>query len=259
MAKNIYERDSYLNKSFDFIPSANIKEYDMKSGGLSIIMSKKLLSENQIEELKAMPKKQRNIQIGLIQRRDRELAKQLANGFREYRKMFFEANEIDESNVISIKKDAVILVNSKINRTVFDKVQFRDKNRYSSYYFLQNKNNGIELYYNRRDNILDIKGIDDNDLYLHRSMISFLKKVIKLNEVSNSSAKRYLYDFADRYRKRKLNKTFYREFKPDGKFRIYINLDTGSFLSDEIVDDDILIDINYNYKYVILPLIKMIF
>lgn len=250
----IYNKDNYTNKEFDYIPSATIKEYDMKSAGMNILISKKLLTPEQIDYLNSLPKEKRNYEIGIMQKNNKDLVKVINMGFKEYRKRFFEANEIDSSNVISIKRDAIFVVNTRIKHTKFDSILFRSKNKYSSYYRINN----IELFYSKRENRLDIKGIDDDELKYHKNIISFLKKIIKLNEISNVSARRYLYNFADRYRKLELNRGYYREFKVNGQFRLKSEM-ASAYFTIEVVDEYSDIEINYNYMNVILPLIKMIF
>lgn len=250
----IYNKHNYVNKDFDYIPSASIKEYDIKSAGFNMLIASGLLSDKQIEYLSSLPKKQLNVKIGLMQREDKAITKAINEGLKIYRRKFFEANELDSDSVISIKRDAIFIVNKPIKNTKFDNVLFRVKNKYSSYYRIDN----IELYYSKRENKIDVKGIDDNDLVNHRKFLSFLKKVIKLNEVSNSSAKAYLYDFADRYRKRKLDLDYYREFKSRGEFRLDQTFESG-YLEMDVTDDIESLNISYNYINIIIPLIKMIY
>lgn len=251
---SIYNKHNYINKAFDYIPSANIKEYDIKSAGFNILIAKGLLSQEQIEHLEELPKERRNIEIGLMQKNNKELSKARNEGLKEYRKKFFEANGLDSESVISIKSDAIFVVNKPIKYTRFDNILFRQKNKYSSYYRINN----IELYFSKRDNKLDVKGINDLDLSKHKHFMSFLKKIIKLNEISNSSARNYLYDFADRYRKLMLPIDYYREFKSGGAFRLKQTLEFAHFETD-IIDDKDELNIAYNYVNIIIPLIKMIY
>lgn len=250
----ITDKHNFVNKDFDYIPSGNIKEYDIKSAGFNILIAKKLLSSEQIKYLEELPKDRRNIEIGLLQRKDKALTKAINEGLKEYRRKFFEANNLESDSVISIKRDAIFVVNAKIKHTQFDNIIFRRKNKYSSYYRINN----IELYYSKRENLLDVKGIDDNELYNHKSILGFLKKIIKLNEVSKLSARNYLYDFANRYRKRQLDTDFYREFKSNGSFRLNEESIFSHFEVDNI-DDVENINITYNYVNVIIPLIKVIY
>ena len=169
MVSDLYKRHFYVNKSIDLLVNNEIIEYDMKSADISIIESKGLLSEEEIELIKSLPKKVRNTKIGKMQKRNKELVKELNKGFTEYRKLLIETNEIDDSDIISIKKDA-IFTTKRCDKKSFDKVQFVEKNIYTSYYYFRN---GIEIYYNK--NRMDVKGINDEKLKNHKEYFaSFL-------------------------------------------------------------------------------------
>lgn len=255
MSSDLYKKHLFVNKNYDFIVGANIKEYDMKSGGFNILISYNALSSEMIERLKAMDKVKRNIIIGKMQRENKELTKILNEGFTEYRRRFFEANMINDMNILAIRKDAIFTVNAKVKQKSFENIVFSSKNRYSSYYLLNN----MQFLYSKARNIVDIKGIDDEVLKLHENyMISFMKKLFSLNEVSNKAACDYLYKFADDYRNRKLKKGFYRELNFDSKFRIQNHYIGGYGVVGEIVKKKD-IDIMYNYNTYIRPLINYLF
>ena len=103
----IYKRHFYINKDIDQKVNEEIIEYDMKSAGLSIIKSGKLLDERMISLLEILPKDQRSIKIGNLQKRDKELTRKLNEGFEYYRKVFLESNDVKDDDIISIKKDAI--------------------------------------------------------------------------------------------------------------------------------------------------------
>ena len=60
MVSDLYKRHFYVNKSIDSLVNNEIIEYDMKSADISIIESKGLLSEEEIELIKSLQKKVRN-------------------------------------------------------------------------------------------------------------------------------------------------------------------------------------------------------
>ena len=252
---NLYKKHLFINKNYDFIVGANIKEYDMKSGGFNILISYNALSPVDIERLKAMPKEARNIVIGKMQRSNKELTNVLNEGFTEYRRKFFEANNIDDMNILAIRKDAIFTVNAKVKQKSFDNITFSSKNRYSSYYLL----NDMQFLYSKSRNIIDIKGISDEMLKYHENyMLAFMKKLFGLNEVSNKAACDFLYKFADDYRNKKLKKGFYRELNSDSKYRIKNHYIGGNpILADIAKKKDI--DIMFNYNVYIKPLINYIF
>ena len=127
MVSDLYKRHFYVNKSIDSLVNNEIIEYDMKSADISIIESKGLISEEEIKLIKSLPKKVRNTKIGKMQKHNKELVKELNKGFTEYRKLLIETNEIDDSDIISIKKDA-IFTTKRCDKKSFDKVQFVEKN-----------------------------------------------------------------------------------------------------------------------------------
>ena len=102
MKSNLWERSLWLNTTMEYIFGSRIVEYDMKSAGLSLVTYFKLLPESTIDDIRRMEKKARVIKLGLIQREDKEFAKKLSDAFKEARRMFFEANGIDEESILSI-------------------------------------------------------------------------------------------------------------------------------------------------------------
>jgi hypothetical protein len=164
----LYERHNFLNKNIEYLVSNEIIEYDIKSAGFNLIKKYKLLDESKVNYLESLGKKQRQVQIGLYQRNDVELKKNLNDKFIEIRKWFFEQNNIEDDDVLSIKKDAIVTLRRCLV-TEFDNIQFIEKNVYTSYYYL----NELEFYYNK--DVIHVKGISDDLLELHGEyMLDFL-------------------------------------------------------------------------------------
>ena len=257
MSYNGY-KDNFLNKNFDYIVSASIKEYDMRDAGFNILISEGALNQRTIDYLAGLPKQVRKIKLGLMQKENKELTKIQNEGFRKYRKLFLEANELTDDNIISVHKDAIIVVNKRITKTKFDTVEFRPKERYSSYYHINN----CEYYYSKLTNDLSIKGLGKSTskpyIYHKEYMIKTIKKIIKLNEVSRKSACIYLRDFMDKYRKMELKMEYYRELNNTPYFT-YILFDHVLQLEDPdpILED--CIDINYNYDNILMEFVRMIY
>lgn len=252
----IYYKHLYVNPNFDFIKNASIKEYDIQAAGLNILINKNMLTEKQKKYYSNLPKKERNIKLGLLQRgkEGRPYAKAISEGLREFRLKFFEANEIDENKILSIRRDAVFVVNSNIRKKEFDNIKFIAKNTYSAYYQI----NKCDFLYSDLRDTLDVKGIDDEYLELQEDyFIKEIKKIIRMNQISNKSACELLYKFADKYRKKKLDVEFYRELDK-GLFRLKKLRINGDYIGTKVAPLD-KIDIRYNYLKYILPLINMIY
>ena len=252
---NLYKRHFYINKDIEEIINEDIIEYDMKSAGLSIIKSHKLLDERTIGLLEILPKDQRSIKIGNLQKGNKELTKQLNDGFEYYRKMFMESNGISDDQIISIKKDA-IFTTKRCKYLEFDEVRFDDKNSYTSYYYFPGASK-IELYYNK--NKIDVKGIHDDNVKLHKDhMVEFFKRYAYMNEQSTkSNIIKFIKEFSYLYKTRQIDKGYYREFNVNSRFRLYEQITgqdvTVGYCENIDVND---IDIVYNYFTFIVPIIE---
>lgn len=248
----LYQRHNYLNKDIEFLVSNEIIEYDMQSAGFNLIKKFKLLDDYKIRYLESLDKKPRQIQIGLYQRQDKELKKKLNEKFIEARKWFFDNNNLTDSDILSIKKDAIVTT-KRCFETEFDNIRFVEKNEYTSYYYL----NRYEFYYNK--DTLDVKGISDELLELHRDyMLDFLFNFFKMNEISKKKKViELIKDFSYYYKRRDLNIEYYRELNVQSVFKINERL-FGEKLGLRSIGDKDAVDISYNYMHYIVPLIPIL-
>ena len=249
----LYEKHNYLNKDFEYIIGQEITEYDIKSAGFNICKKYKLLDNNKLEYLESLDKKRRQIQLGLYQQKDEDFKNTLNEKFIEVRKQFFESNNLKDEDILSIKKDAIITF-KKCYNTEFDNIVFVDKNIYTSYFYI----NKLEFYVN--DKTLDVKGISDEKLKLHKEyMLDFLYKIFRLFETNNN--KKYIIDnmveFISYYKNKDLHIGYYRELNKDSLYKLnksfmkeYIGLQYTKSLDD--------IDISYNYMKYIIPIINIL-
>lgn len=248
----IYQRHGYLNKDIEYVISNEIIEYDIQSAGFNIIKKFKLIDEHKIKYLESLPKKQRQIQIGLYQREDKTLIRRLNEGFVEVRKWFFENNDIKDEDILSVKKDAIITF-KRCFETEFDNITFAEKNIYTSYYYL----NKYEFYYNK--DTVDVKGISDEVLELHREyMLDFLYNFFRMNEISSrKKVIDLIKDFSYYYKNRELNVGYYRELNMQSLYKINERL-FGQMLGIKDIGDVNEIDIQYNYMNYVVPLISIL-
>lgn len=224
---------TYLNPDIEYLFDHPIYEYDMKNAGFSIINEFHLLSQDIIRDLSKMEKMKQTIEIGKLQRDDKEFSKRLLEKFAYCRKIFLMENDIQDDEIISVKKDA-FFITKKCFKTKFGMIQFRIKNEYSSYLrFVENHN--IELYYN--DETLDIKGIGESGIYKHKLyMIAFINDMMGKLETHDSGVKRYLKSFIRRYKSNLLDEAYYLEFN----------------------NKSMEIDPYYNWVHVVTPFVKLI-
>ncbi|MEI2419825.1 hypothetical protein V6O07_06105, partial [Arthrospira platensis SPKY2] len=166
----------------------------------------------------------------------------------------------EDRYVLSIKKDAVFLINKGIKIDTFDSVKFVMKNRYTSYFYL----NKVEYYFNSTTKQLDVKGINDDKLKYHKKyMLKFLKKMfyyIEMNDTKNSI--RYLKKFADKYRKMELPAGYYRELNDESELVFKYKIANSAFSwhhTNNIDDIKDQLDITYNYLNIILNIVKLIY
>lgn len=257
----LYKRSLWLNKNIDFLFGMDIVEYDMHSAGLSLIKEFKLLPEEDIQVLDKMDKKSKNVKIGLYQK-DKKFAKKLLECFVEARKRFITSNKLTEENVLSVKKDAIFVIDTPINNTDFGEIHFSRKNSYTSYLRL----NRLEFYINTSTNIIDIKGLGQGEELekvheLHDDyMLKFIMKFTKLRE--NMADKKvmtnYISNFCKKYRERKLPIGFYRELGKGNCYELFDDV-MGEVISITDTSDIDNLIITSNYFNYIIPLASLYF
>ena len=72
--KEFFQHDNYINPNIRFIRNEYIVEYDMKEAGFSIIKEFNLLPISHIQRLQFMDNKTRHIEIGKMERQDKEIS-----------------------------------------------------------------------------------------------------------------------------------------------------------------------------------------
>ena len=242
---------NYINGQIKYLRSTSICEYDMKSAGMSILKAKKLLTQEQINELEALPKEERNIRIGRLEQANEHIMREKNLGFKEYVTRFIVENRIPVECILTIKKDAVFLINQNPQILEFDEyVKFELKNQYTSYCNLSGK----EFYYNGLLNILDTKGLGKE--IAEKNKNSLLRDISDLLGYVECFDKKYMFEKLKEYRSLYLNRKL--------PLESYRDLETGAYLYGEYQVDIITenelkdIDIRNNFIKYIHELIKAI-
>lgn len=253
----LYKKDLYTTEEYDYIIGKKIIEYDIKSAGINLCKYYRLLPKEKLKFLDTLDKNTQKIQIGKYMRSDPEFSENHTKSFKWIRKEFFKKNDIQDDDVISIKKDAIFIVGRKCKNNVFENVEFVEKNIYTSYHKFGN----IELYYNSRKNILDVKGINNNNLLYHDAFIEILKHIFRLLEDDKQDEFiKFIQRFSSEYKSAKLEPEYYREFNSGSNFILKNDEDSdlnyvfGLGSIDESLIDRL--DISYNYINYILPIIQ---
>ena len=231
-----------------YIISRYIYEYDMSKANISVLYSCGVISKEEYDYYYNLPKSIREKEIG-IRRKDKEFDTILSNLIQEYRIKFIESNNIEDDKILSIKNDALFILDSPANITKFDNVEFTKRNVYTSYFNL----NKMEIYYNLDiiNNIetLDVKGIRDDKLKLHQDyFVNFLCTIFDnfQNKPIVETIKEISW-FYDNYLKRYLDIGYYREFNSSSQYSLYSKSKYYKFdMMDEKYLDKIDISCNLN-------------
>ena len=237
----LWELDSFRS---DVVLRINqrIIEYDMKSANISLARVFHLLPEKEINRIASLGKKERVIAVGKIKQKDPTYNAREKRAFADARRAFFEINNISNNDVVAIKRDAIFLTKYVKHETLFEYINFRKKQEYSSYIYLS----PLELYYDQKGG-LDVKGISD-DVYKsdHKDYFGeFLSSIFKALEVGGKfEATKRAIRFFDRYKWGQLSKEYYREFNP---MSCYAYQD-GTKSKEEYMEDMDSLDISYNFK-----------
>lgn len=259
---SLYLRDNYLNKNISILSGKTIIEYDLKSANTSLCSEYNLLPQAQIDAIAALPRTKRVVKIGKLCRKDKAFNEGLKKAFVDIRRRFFEANNIQDEDILCIKKDAIFCLRKCPNNR-FGPCLFRPKNVYSSYLYLP----PLEVYYksalrpDKRE--ICVKGISDEVLTLHEDYIlKFLMKIFGYIESGNRrELYKYLSDFTTGYKHRTLEPGYYREFNQNSRMISddgVTSYDDDTFIPYEGREKVNHLNIDYNFANVLIPLMKIL-
>lgn len=250
---NLYQQTNYMT-DVDYLISTYIREYDISKANINILYKYGVINKQQYDTYNIMNRNARQISIGLLLRDNPQVNDILKNGIMEAKRMLFEANNIQEEDVLCIKNDAVFIINKIPTITKFDNIEFSLKNVYTSFYKLGE----TELYYFfdlvSNNEKLDVKGINDMKLLLHEEFfIEFLK-------VTFNSAQCYpiqdtidiVTTFYTKYIQLQLECGYYREFNNQSMFRLKdISNYYSSYGLESITEEQKTnLDITYNLNLI---------
>lgn len=234
-----------------------IYEYDIKQANVSVMRYRRSLPVKILNKLASLDKNQRNIVVGKMLIENKALGKDIAKGIIEAKQLLFEANHIQDAEVLSIKNDAVFVVGQKLKVTKFGPIEFVIKNSFSMY----QKINNLEFYYNKHTRDVVIKGLGDAVIETGdhcNGMLEFIKNVFDYVIYDRKDAlRKYLIEFSDDYKNRRLPYQYYREMNSENIYRFAYEVDDYTFNMTAISPDQIEeLNITYNYMFYVLPLIR---
>lgn len=235
-----------------------ITEYDLKQANLACLEASGKIDKTLIDQLRDMPKQDREVLVGKMQQRDKTFVKIIRGGIQHAREMLFEANMLQDIEIVSIKNDAVFVAGRKLKHTTFGPFQFVPKGTYSLFMKLDKR---TEFYYDRKHRTVVIKGISDdvvNDPDQQHGMIQFLSTVFQYLVTDRRDALRqYLIQFADDYKKKNLPIEYYKELNSENIYRSNFELGEYGYFQYQASEDDLpLINGIYNYTRYVLPMIQ---
>lgn len=215
MSSKLYKHTQYKSQ-IPFIISQLIREYDISKANINILFKYGFLSEQQYQYFLQCPNMERKVTIGKMERANPKLIKIKEQGIEESRKLFFEYNDICDNDVLSIRNDAIFLINKTASITKFDNIEFKNKNTFTSFYKLDRKN--VEAYYmydsfTQQEN-LTIKGIKPEKLKYHENFfIDFLLAVFQSAELEGvDKTIELISSFNQLYVTLELENEYYRNF-----------------------------------------------
>ena len=81
MFSNLWEKTSYT-APLDYIINSKIIEYDISKANINVLLYKGLISKKEYEYYYNLPKRRREISIGLLQAKDKKYVRAIIDGIR---------------------------------------------------------------------------------------------------------------------------------------------------------------------------------
>jgi len=252
----LWERVNY-HSQIPYIFNNFIREYDIQKANISILYSKGLISEKLYNRLLVAPREVRQVEIGMLQK-DEKIDKALKQGIVEAKKQLFEANNIQDHEILCIKNDAVFIIGRALQYTDFGFIKFIEKHVYTSYMLFTGLGNNVECFYHYdRINKIEqyvVKGLGDSYKIHEEYLSDFIKYIFYEVESGRvESALGAIITFNMDYVSLELDSGYYREFNSYSMFSIK----NSEYKIWAVLDDKEskkMIDINYN-----LNIIRMMF
>ena len=233
------------NSGYEIILNSFIHEYDLSKANINALYSRGVIDKAMYDNLYSADKAIREKQVGLMIRKDQKIYQEIQNGIMEAKRNLIIVNNIDLEDIVSIKNDAVFVMNRKLDNTKFGLMDFKLKNTYTMY--MKARRYEFYYYFNsyNQEEKLDVKGISDNKLVYHKQyFMDFLLALFNTLQVDGIiPAINMLQNFSLAYINRQLDPNYYRKFNSECNFDLL-----NGYSSNVYVSDIRLIDIRYNYE-----------
>lgn len=230
---SIWEKDRYV-APYEWLINKQIREYDLSKANISLLLEYGFINKKKYDEIFHMPREQREITVGLMQRDNPELAKGLSNCFKDARRRFFEINSINPDDVLYIDKDSITTINYLVPHTrISENLEFKLKTEYTSFYrlqfidFLYYCNGSIETY--------RLKGAGKQVAIKHKDhfMQFLLALAYSAQTDSLENCIGMIREFYYQYTNRLLEKEMYRELNTRSMYKV-VNTGYHTYYTDAI-------------------------
>jgi hypothetical protein len=252
---SVLSKDNYANGDIASLRCIPVREYDMEDAGFSIVKMLNLFP-SKTEYLSSIPKRERNIAIGMAIKSNPEAGKAIQAELKRVRLRFAELNGIEDHEVLSVRRDAVFLIKRRAESGSFEGYTFRLKSQYSSFYRV----NGVDLLYSSKDDTLDVKGIGAESRRLHGPYLLDGIRMLAKSAESNSQeqALRVMREYRAAYLDLRLPVGTYRELNSSNMFRSRVRVAGNAFYMNSASDADLReLDVTHNYIAYLGPLLGL--
>lgn len=225
----LYDKVNYT-ADISYLTNVFIYEYDISKCNINILFIKNVIDKKTYDYLYEAPRMVRQVYVGKLCK-DKNVSNVLSFGIIEAKKMFFETNNIQDRDVLSIKNDAVFIIGRKVQYTEFGLIKFVAKNIYTSFYKLYN----MELYYYysnaTKEEYLDVKGISDENLKYHEEyFLQIIKDLFYSIQVNGPEISiRMLKDIYNEYISLQLPVECYRQFNTQSEYHFKFKCGTTGY------------------------------
>lgn len=232
--------------------SGRIVEYDIKSANISTLAQRKVISIEEYNRLSNLPKIQREVEVGIMEKNNPELYTEIQKGIISAKVALVRANNIHPDSILRIANDAVYINTAvDLQYTKFgDYILFIQKS-ISNVMLILDKLIFFVSFLPDGNISIDIKGLGDKNIDKHQCMINAIVSTITILERSGiKEAINYLSHICEQYITLQLPVEYYREINSESSYRIkQFSMVPGNFAVDYIEDyNKYSLDINYNYS-----------
>lgn len=234
----LYEKVNYT-QDIALLKNTNIYEYDIAKANISVLLNRGQIDSSLYDFLFNQDNMVRKIMVGNMEKLNKQLIKEKQQGIIDAKKYLFEANHIQDNEVLSIKNDAVFITRElDPNKLQYGNARFTLRNRYNLFIRILR----LQLFYllDQRNNleVLDIKGIKDEVLEKQEDyMVDFIKELL-FTFMTEGAGKALLLlrTFNRNYMNRELDINYYRDLYT-GRFPLDTGSDIFSYSADALSND----------------------